>query len=294
SPIGSTRSGCEVSVTAGRAGAALIGESISVVPVAHSPGSFSHISLPLPKVSDLLFSGGGADDLNVDNVDQPLGLPGVDTPILCGSFFALASPGHPERSPSFVHRAGSSGEGGMSKIEGPARRRVSFPGNVTGIHRPYFLRLAFGSDPDDGFPTGTASMSTDAALGRVAEPIVPVEGRAPGAVVPDSNEGSGGNSSVRQYVPTGGAHRVAMGDNGSGGSSSAPTPPLDINVDFIEPFRELGSSCSVQLQKSLHSLVQKQLARIFSSFRDGFIESMDALSDLHDLNHLLDLCGVLE
>ncbi|KAL6000134.1 hypothetical protein ACLOJK_034812, partial [Asimina triloba] len=111
SPIISTRSGCEVFVTARRAGAAVISESVSIVPVAHSLRSFSHINLPLSTVSDLLFSGGGVDDLNVDKVDRPLGLPGADASILSGSFFALASPGYAKRSPSSVHRASSSSEG---------------------------------------------------------------------------------------------------------------------------------------------------------------------------------------
>ncbi|KAL6000226.1 hypothetical protein ACLOJK_023921 [Asimina triloba] len=101
--VGSIGSGGEVFVTAGRAGAAPMSDSVRVVTIAHSPGSFSHISLPLLMVSDLLFSGGGVDDLNMDNVDRPLGLPGVDAPILCGSLFALASSGHAKRSPSSNH-----------------------------------------------------------------------------------------------------------------------------------------------------------------------------------------------
>ncbi|KAL5979102.1 hypothetical protein ACLOJK_018999 [Asimina triloba] len=125
-------------------------------------------------VSDLLFNGGGADDLNVDNVNRPLGLPGDDALILSGSFFALASPGHAERSPSSVHRVGSSGEG------------------------------------------GSASKSVVAASGRVDEPVAHVEGRVTEAVVPDSDEGSGGNSSVGQHVPIGGDHRVAVGEDRPG------------------------------------------------------------------------------
>ncbi|KAL6000329.1 hypothetical protein ACLOJK_024024, partial [Asimina triloba] len=111
SPIRSTGSRGDVFFTTGRVSATLISELVSVVPIAHSPGSFSNMSLPLPMISDLLFSGGGADDLNVDNVDWPLGLPGADALILFSSFFALASPRHAERSPSSVHRASSSGEG---------------------------------------------------------------------------------------------------------------------------------------------------------------------------------------
>ncbi|KAL6000166.1 hypothetical protein ACLOJK_034844, partial [Asimina triloba] len=100
SPIGCTESGGEVSITTGRVGATIISEWICEVSAAHSPGNFIHISLPLLTVSDLLFSGGGADDLNVDNVDRPLELPGADAPILSCSFFALASLGHAERSSS--------------------------------------------------------------------------------------------------------------------------------------------------------------------------------------------------
>ncbi|KAL5986590.1 hypothetical protein ACLOJK_014923 [Asimina triloba] len=154
SQVGSTGSGGEVSIITGRAGVALISELVSVVPVAHNPGSFSHINLPLLTVSDLLFSGGGVDDLNVDNVDRPLELPGADALIIFGSFFALASPGHVERSPSSVHQAGSSGEGGSN------------------------------------------SKGADDVLGRAAEPVALVKGGVVKAVVPDSDKGSSGNSSV--------------------------------------------------------------------------------------------------
>ncbi|KAL6002573.1 hypothetical protein ACLOJK_034507 [Asimina triloba] len=258
SPIGSVRCGGEVSITIGRAGATFISESVSVMPIAHSPGSFSNISLPLPMVSDLLFNGGGVDALNVDNVDRPLRLPGVDAPILSDSFFALASPGHAERSPSSVHRAGSSGDGvlhygtqfafffssSMSEVEGPVHRRI--------------LTICL--------PTGSTLKGADAVSGRAVEPIAPVEGGAVEAVAPDSDEGSGGNSSMEQHVPIDGGRRVAVGEgsprrDGSRGSSSAPTPPLDINVEFIEPFWEFG---------------------------------MDAVSDSDDLNQLLDLCDALE
>ncbi|KAL5980250.1 hypothetical protein ACLOJK_036717 [Asimina triloba] len=168
SPIVSMGSGGEVSVATGRTSAALISESVSIVPVAHSPGSFSHIGLPLPR-------GGGIDDLNVDNNHRPLGLLGADAPILSSSFY-LVSPGRAERSPSSVHQAGSSHEGG------PAHRRVSFP---------------------DG--------GTDVVSGRAVEPIAPVEGGAIEAVVPDNDKGSGGNSSTGQHVPTGSDHHIAVG-----------------------------------------------------------------------------------
>ncbi|KAL5980253.1 hypothetical protein ACLOJK_036720 [Asimina triloba] len=199
SPIVSMGSGGEVSVATGRTSAALISESVSVVPVAHSPGSFSHIGLPLPR-------GGGIDDLNVDNNHRPLGLLGADAPILSSSFY-LVSPGRAERSPSSVHQAGSSHEGG------PAHRRVSFP---------------------DG--------GTDVVSGRAVKPIAPVEGGAIEAVVPDNDKGSGGNSSTGQHVPTGSNHHIAVGGGssqreGSKGSSSGPAPPLDINVEFVELFQ---------------------------------------------------------
>ncbi|KAL6002542.1 hypothetical protein ACLOJK_034475 [Asimina triloba] len=233
SPIASIGSGGEVSIAAGRTGAALISESVSVVPIAHSPGSFIHINLPLLMVSDLLFNGGVIDDLNVDNVDWPLGLPGVDASILFSSFFYLVPPGRAERSPSSVHRAGSSGEGGMLEAEGPAHHRVSFPDSITG---------------------------------RVAVPVALIEGGAVEAIVPDSDEGSGDNSSM-----------ASSRREGSGGSSSGPTPLLDINVEFVEPFQQL-----------------KCLTRTLSSFRDEFIKGMDALGDLDELDHLLGLCGNLE
>ncbi|KAL5986375.1 hypothetical protein ACLOJK_014708 [Asimina triloba] len=255
SPIGSMGSRGKVFVIAWRAGVALISESINIVLTIHSPGSFRHISLPLPTVSDLLFSGGGADDLNVDIVDRPLGLPSADARILSSSFFALASPGHAKISPSSVHRADSSGKGGMSEIEGSTHRRVSFLGGVT----------------------GSTYKDAKATSGRAVELVAPVEGGAVGVVVPDSDKGSGDNSSVGQHVPTDGDHRVGVGEDGSRGSSSAPVPPLDINVEFIEPFQEL-----------------KHLARAFSSFWDGFIESLDDLDDPDDLNYFLDQCDRLE
>ncbi|KAL5978915.1 hypothetical protein ACLOJK_018810 [Asimina triloba] len=75
-------------------------------------------------------------------------------------------------------------------------------------------------------------------------------------VVPDSDEGLGDNCSMGQHVPTGGVddRRVIVSEgpferDRYEGSSSIPVPQLDINVKFIEPFRELVSSYSVQLQK---------------------------------------------
>ncbi|KAL6002508.1 hypothetical protein ACLOJK_034441 [Asimina triloba] len=65
--------------------------------------------------------GGGIGDLNVDNVDRPLGLLGADALILFSSFFGLVSLGHAERSPSSVHRAGSSGEGASKGADAASR-----------------------------------------------------------------------------------------------------------------------------------------------------------------------------
>ncbi|KAL6000454.1 hypothetical protein ACLOJK_024150, partial [Asimina triloba] len=198
SRVGSTGSGGEVSIIAGRIGAAIISESVSMVPVTHNLGSFSHINFPFLTVSDLLFNGGGVDDLNVNNVDRPLRLPSAHTPILSGSFFDLVPPERAERSPSSVHRAGSSGEGGMSETEGPK--------------------------------------------GSCA--VTPVEGGAVMAIVLDSDERSGDNSSMGQHIPTGDDHHVSVGGGsprrkGFGGSYSGPAPPLDINVEFVEPFWQL-------------------------------------------------------
>ncbi|KAL6000359.1 hypothetical protein ACLOJK_024054 [Asimina triloba] len=229
-------SGGEVFVTVGRAGATLINESVSVVPVAHSPGSSSHISLPLSTLTDLLFSGGGVDDLNVDNVDWPLRIPGANAPILFDSFFSLASLEHAERSPSSVHRAGSSGDGGILEIEGLVRHRVSFPDGVAALK------------------------GADVVSGRVAKPVAPVQGGAVEVIVPDSDEDLGDNSSLWQHVPTEGVCRVTVGE-------------------VTEATVLVGAKTSYAY---------------FSSFRDGFIEAMDALSDPDDLNHLLDLCNTLE
>ncbi|KAL6006455.1 hypothetical protein ACLOJK_037409 [Asimina triloba] len=209
-------------------------------------------------VCDLLFSGGGVDDLNVDNIDRPLRLPNANAPILSSYFFALASPGHAERSPSSVHRAGSSGKGGTSKIE------------------RHILTICL--------PTGSASKGADAVSGRAAEPVALVEGGAVEAVVPDTDEGSGSNSLVGQHVPTSGDHRTIVGE----------APP---SVFYLPPlasyFSTFSSQCRLR-EKVLEGVLLKYLTRIFSSFRDGFIEGMDALSNPNDLNHLLDLCGNLK
>ncbi|KAL5988997.1 hypothetical protein ACLOJK_027099 [Asimina triloba] len=122
-------------------------------------------------IIDLLFNGGGADDLNVDNIDRALRLPDADAPILSGSFFALASSGCVERSPPSIHRGSSSGEG---EIEGPAHRRVSFSDDAIDL----------------------ASKSIDDVSGGVAKCVASIEGRAAEVVVLDSDEGSGGNYSV--------------------------------------------------------------------------------------------------
>ncbi|KAL6003923.1 hypothetical protein ACLOJK_004469, partial [Asimina triloba] len=47
---------------------------------------------------------------------------------------------------------------------------------------------------------------------RAAKPVAPIEGGVVEAVVPDSDEGLGGNSSVGQHVPTGGYQRIAEGE----------------------------------------------------------------------------------
>ncbi|KAL5994164.1 hypothetical protein ACLOJK_035036 [Asimina triloba] len=193
--------------------------------------------------------GGGIDDLNVDNVDQPPRLPGADAPILFVSFFDLVPPGGAKRSPSSVHRASSSDEG--------------------------------------------ASKDTDVASGKAIVLVAPVKG-AVEVIVPNNDERSGDNSLLGQHIPNGDDHHVAPRREGSGGSSSVPAPPLDINVEFVEPFRQLVSSYSVQLQRPLRSLVQKCLTCTLTSFRDGFIEGMDALSDPDDFDHLLGLCDSLE
>ncbi|KAL5984445.1 hypothetical protein ACLOJK_018550 [Asimina triloba] len=123
-------------------------------------------------MSNLLFSESGVGDLNMDNVDQPLGLPYVDASILSGSFFSFASPGYAERSPPFVHRAGSSGD----------------------------------RDSDNDFSTSSSSKSVDAVSMSAVELVASRESRAAEAVIPDNDDGSGSNSSVGQHVPTGNAN----------------------------------------------------------------------------------------
>ncbi|KAL6004343.1 hypothetical protein ACLOJK_004894, partial [Asimina triloba] len=87
-------------------------------------------------------------------------------------------------------------------------------------------------EPDDGFATGQASKSVDAALGSEAESVAPIEGRAAEVVVLDSDEGSGGPSRREGFR----------------GSSFGPVFLLDVNVEFIKPFRVSASSYSARLQ----------------------------------------------
>ncbi|KAL5980084.1 hypothetical protein ACLOJK_036551 [Asimina triloba] len=246
SPIG------EVSVTAGTAVVALISNSVSIVPVAQSQGSLGHIDIPLPTMSNLLFNEDGAGDLNVDNVDRPIGLPDVDELILSCSFFALA---RVERSPPSIHRAGFSRD----------------------------------RDSDNDFPTSSAFKSVDAVLRSAVEPIASGERIAIEAIVPDNDNGSGGNSSVGQHLPTCNAddHRNTVSEglpqrDGSRESSTGITAPLDINTEFIEPFRELASS---YFRRLMHTL---------SSFRDEFVKSLDDMDDPDDFDYLLNLCGNLK
>ncbi|KAL5985158.1 hypothetical protein ACLOJK_036395 [Asimina triloba] len=57
-----------------------------------------------------------------------------------------------------------------------------------------------------------AREGADAATGRAAELVALAEVGVVEVVVPDNDEGSGGNSSVGQQVPTGGGRQVAMGE----------------------------------------------------------------------------------
>ncbi|KAL5980223.1 hypothetical protein ACLOJK_036690 [Asimina triloba] len=254
SPIGTTGRGGEVSVTTKRVGIALISEPVSVVPVPHNPRSISHINLPLPTIRDLLFSGSGAGDLNLLR-DVLRDLPHL-----------------------FLERA-------LAAREDLRVKEYLFP--VTQL-LPRVLTLS----------------------GSVAEPVAPIEGRAVEAVVPDSDEGSSCNSLVGQHVLTSGVDdcRVTVSEASfpfrivlerwflgrGGGVLLVNAALLDINVEFVEPFGELVSSCSVQLQKALCPLMQKHLKSAFSFFQDGLIESLDDLNDLDDFDYLLDLCSLLE
>ncbi|KAL5986472.1 hypothetical protein ACLOJK_014805 [Asimina triloba] len=89
-------------------------------------------------------------------------------------------------------------------------------------------------------------LSADTVLRSAAKPIAFRERRVVEEVVLDNDDDSGGTSSVGQHVPTGNAddhqNKVSKGlsrRDGSGGTSIGPMSPLDINVNFIEPFREL-------------------------------------------------------
>ncbi|KAL5977644.1 hypothetical protein ACLOJK_039172, partial [Asimina triloba] len=81
--------------------------------------------------------------------------------------------------------------------------------------------------------------------------------------------------------------------DGSGGSPTGPTPPLDMNVEFVEPFQELVSSCSIQLQRPLRPTIQRRFTRTLSFFRKEFLKSLDDMEDPDDFNYLL-MCGNLE
>ncbi|KAL6013655.1 hypothetical protein ACLOJK_004153 [Asimina triloba] len=111
---------------------------------------------------------------------------------------------------------------------------------------------------DNDFSTGSDSKSADVVSRGEAEPIASGERIAAEAIVLENDDGSGGNSSMGQYVPTDDAddrqNAVSEGPSrrdGSGESSTSPTPSLDINIEFIEPFREFASSYIVRLQGSL-------------------------------------------
>ncbi|KAL6002489.1 hypothetical protein ACLOJK_034422 [Asimina triloba] len=181
---GSAGSIGEVSSTVGRATSSitLISESVSVATVARSRGSLGHINIPLLTVSNLFFSRGDVGDLNIYNVDRPLGLLDADDPILSDSFFAFAFAERAERSPPSLHRASLSRDRGMSELEGPVHQRLSFTGDTAGSDRK----------------------SVDAMFRNEAEPVAFGEGVAAEAVVPDTN-GSGNNSLVGQHAPIGDA-----------------------------------------------------------------------------------------
>ncbi|KAL6013683.1 hypothetical protein ACLOJK_004181 [Asimina triloba] len=141
-----------------------------------SVGETSSISRRATSSIALVSNGVGISDLNVDNIDQPLELPGADDLILFGSFFSLAFVEHAERSPLSIHRAGLSGV----------------------------------RDFDDDFSKGSAPKDVDAmlrnttSLGDEVEPVAPWGGAATEAIVPNT-DGSSCNSSVGQHVPTGDA-----------------------------------------------------------------------------------------
>ncbi|KAL5980244.1 hypothetical protein ACLOJK_036711, partial [Asimina triloba] len=165
------------------------------MPTAHSLGSFSHINLPLPTISDLSFSGGGVDDLNIDNVDRPLRLLAPSSPWLL--LDVLKDLPH-----LFIEQALATRERDLCVVE-------------------YLFWWRNWS---------------------AAESVALAEGRAIEAVVLDSDDGSGSNSSVGQHVPTGGDRWITVSEGpfrreGFRGSCSGLAPPLDINVEFVEPFR---------------------------------------------------------
>ncbi|KAL6000585.1 hypothetical protein ACLOJK_024284, partial [Asimina triloba] len=87
--------------------------------------------------------------------------------------------------------------------------------NVDNVDRPLGL---LGSDPK----------SSDAVLRNEAEPVASREGVVSEVVVPDT-DGSSGNS--LHLAPSGSSRR-----NGYGESSTDPTPLLNMDVEFIEPF----------------------------------------------------------
>ncbi|KAL6001096.1 hypothetical protein ACLOJK_006823, partial [Asimina triloba] len=99
-----------------------------------------------------------------------------------------------------------------------------------------------------------------------AEPFASIDRIAADAIIPDNDNGSGGNSLVGRHVPTGDAsnHPDTASDglsrrDGFEESFTGRTLPLDINVELIEPFRELASSSSIQLQGSLRPSMQRCL-----------------------------------
>ncbi|KAL6003813.1 hypothetical protein ACLOJK_004359 [Asimina triloba] len=146
----------------------------------------------------------------------------------------------------------------MSEIVGPVRRRVSFT-----------------SDAID-------SKSVDPVSRSAAESVASRKRIAAEVVIPDNDNDSGDNSLVGQHVPTGDAddrrNTVSKGlsqRDGSGESSTGPTPSLDI----------YGSLCPS---------MQRRLMRTLSSFQDDFVKSLDEIDGSDDFVYLLNLCGDLE
>ncbi|KAL6003901.1 hypothetical protein ACLOJK_004447 [Asimina triloba] len=196
-------------------------------------------------------------NLDVDNVDQLFEHLSTDVPLFYDASFILASEDHLARSPPSVQRTSFGGDRGMPEIGEFACRGVA----------------------------PTSDLAAELGMGEV-EP---------------SAGGSDDHSSVEQHVPSNPAsaprsrvrRRLSHG-SGFRESSTGPTPPRDINAEFIEPFWALASSFSIRLPTSLLTLRRLLFELSLSCFRESLVDGLSQILGPEDIDSLMDVCGCLE